>query len=230
MKGSSAADTLESMSQAVWYNQWTLRKFSQYLRGDILEVGCGIGNFTNTLTRYGDVWAIDIDEKYITQTKLLADGKARVGFGDIEKGLYFFSSRRFNAIVCLNVLEHVKNDDLALNNLFKLLKKGGKLILLVPAHQFLYGEIDRSIGHFKRYDKYIFTKALERIGFRITLLRSINFLGAIGWFLAGKIFKENVVKETNIKIFNFIAPVILPLEDIFEPPIGTSILLIAQKP
>ena len=58
---STGTQTLESMSQAVWYNQWTVKKFEEYLKGDILEVGCGIGNFTETLRKYGEVWAIDIE-------------------------------------------------------------------------------------------------------------------------------------------------------------------------
>lgn len=221
------AVTLESMSQAVWYNQWTLNKFAPFLYGDILEIGCGIGNFTGLLAKYGKVWAIDIDQEYIKKTKL--NKKINVGFGDIEKGKYFFKNKMFDSIVCLNVLEHIKDDNFAIKNLFALLKPGGKLILLVPAHQFLYGEIDRSIGHLRRYNKGDLTKLLEEAGFKILLSRKLNFLGALGWFIAGKILKEEIVKKGNIKIFNLVAPFVLFVEDLFEIPIGTSILIIAQK-
>ncbi|MDP2684909.1 MAG: class I SAM-dependent methyltransferase, partial [bacterium] len=61
MSDSAGGETLESMSQAVWYNRWTLNKFKKYLNGDILEIGCGIGNFTKELAKYGKVWAIDIN-------------------------------------------------------------------------------------------------------------------------------------------------------------------------
>lgn len=221
--------TLESISQAIWYNQWTLRKFKQYLQGKILEVGCGIGNFTKTLTNYGQVFAIDIDDNHISQTIKKLAGIGQVGFGDIERGEYFFKDQQFDTIVCLNVLEHVKDDKLALNNLYKLLKNEGFLILLVPAHPFLFGEIDKSIDHYRRYIKLELTKSLAGLGFKVIRSRSLNFLGALGWFLAGKILKEDIVNENNIKIFNLIAPFILPLEDLFEPPIGTSILIVAEK-
>lgn len=223
----SGQATLENMSQAVWYNRWTLNKFKQSLKGDILEVGFGIGNFTKDLAKFGKVWAFDIDQEYITKAK--QNKKIDVGFGDIEKGKYFFGDQKFDSIVCLNVLEHIKDDDSALNNLFKLLKKGGKLVLLVPAHQFLYGEIDMSISHFRRYNKPDLIKKLTGAGFKIQSSRNLNFLGALGWFVAGKILKEKEVKEANIKIFNRIAPFVLPLEDLFEPPIGTSILTVAEK-
>ncbi len=221
--------TLESMSQANWYNVWTFDKFANFLHGEILEVGCGIGNFTDSLTDFGNVWAIDINKEYIVKTRQLLGVKAKIGYGDIEKGEFFFGNRKFDSIVCLNVLEHVKDDLLALNNLYKLLKPEGKLILLVPAHQFLYGEIDRSINHFRRYNKLEISRILQKTGFTIEKLRILNFLGALGWFVAGKIFKEKSVKEKNIKIFNLIAPVFLKLENLAEPPIGTSILIIAER-
>src|SRR3989338_7377722 len=131
----SGAKTLESMSQAVWYNRWTLSKFKKYLK------------------RYGKVWAIDIERGYINETKEKVNGKAFVGEGNIESGKYFFDKREFNTVVCLNVLEHIKDDRAAIKNLFQLLEAGGYLILLVPSHPNLYGVIDASIGHFRRYAK-----------------------------------------------------------------------------
>lgn len=221
--------TLESMSQAVWYNQWTVDKFKDFLYGDILEVGCGIGNFIDFLAKFGNVWAIDIEKEYISKIKK-ENIKAKVGVGDIEKGKYFFNGQKFNSIVCLNVLEHIRNDQAALHNLNKLLKNKGKLILLVPAHQFLYGEIDRSIGHFRRYGKEKLHQDLKKAGFKIIKSNRLNFLGALGWFLAGRVLKETIVKQDKIKIFNLIAPLFLKLEGLIETPLGTSILVIAEKP
>lgn len=221
-------DTLESMSQAQWYNSWTLNKFEKYLGGRILEVGCGIGNFTKILTSHGEVFAIDIEKKYLNRVEQ-DNEKVKAGFGDIENGKYFFKDTKFNCIVCLNVLEHIKNDELALKNMYKLMVDGGKLILLVPAHQFLYGGIDQAIKHFRRYEKNNLAKILEGMGFKVITARRLNFLGAIGWFIAGKILKAKIVNKSSIRIFNLIAPFILRMEDLIEPPIGTSIFIIAQK-
>ncbi len=225
----SGKKTLESMSQAVWYNDWILKRFKEYLHGDILEIGCGIGNFAWLLSRYGKVWAVDIEKEYITETKQKVNGKVQVGLGDIEEGEYFFGDQKFDNIVCLNVLEHIKDDDRALDNLFSLLKNKGRLILLVPSHKLLYGEIDRSIDHYRRYDKSEIGKRLEKIGFKICRLRRLNFLGALGWFIAGKVLKETVVKRGNIKIFNLVAPAFLRMEKFIEPPLGISVLAVAQK-
>lgn len=225
----TSQQTLESMSQAAWFNRWTVKKFSSLLRGNILEVGCGIGSFTPLLKSYGKVWAIDINKEYIGKTKESIGDDTRVGIGDIEIGKYFFGKQKFDTIVCLNVLEHISDDNKALKNLYKLLKKEGFLILLVPAHQFLFGQIDLSIGHFRRYSKNKLANKLKKIGFSIIQSKILNFLGSIGWFIEGKILKQEKIEESKIRIFNFLAPFFLTVEDLVEPPVGTSILIIAQK-
>ncbi len=221
--------TLETMSSAVWYNAWTVKKFERYLTGDILEAGCGHGSFTKTLATYGNVWAIDIDATCISTAKNQTRNIARVGYGDIENGSYFFKHKQFDTIVCINVLEHIKNDTRTLTNLSRLTKKGGHLILLVPAHQFLYGTIDRAIDHYRRYEIDSLTKHLLDAGYEVQFRRRLNLLGAIGWFVSGRIFKNSHIHTKRLKLFNMIAPFILPIEDIVQPPVGTSLLFIAKK-
>lgn len=229
MSNDSGTQTLESMSQAVWYNRWVVGKFDKYLKGKILEVGCGIGNFTKLLTGYGEVFAIDIDRHHVAEASKAVGGRVKVQIGDIEKSKDFFNGQKFDSVICLNVLEHIKEDKKALKNLYYLLNKGGILILLVPAHDFLFGKIDQSIGHCRRYDKVSLNKLMTGIGFKIINERIMNMLGGIGWWFSSKLFANSQVDKGKIKIFNLLAPIILPLEDIIEPPMGTSILVVAQK-
>lgn len=225
----TSSQTLESMSQAAWYNSWTQNQFKKYLSGEILEIGCGIGNFSTYLSKYGKLTAIDINKDYLKEADKHVNGKAKVGFGDIEKGKYFFGKKTFNTIVCMNVLEHISNDSVALKNIYTLLDDNGFLVLLVPAHQFLYNMIDESIGHYRRYQKEELKQMVENVGLEIIKIRSLNFLGGLGWFIAGKLFKDRKVSENKIKLFNIISPIFLTLETVFEPPFGTSILIIARK-
>ncbi|MBI5619508.1 class I SAM-dependent methyltransferase [Candidatus Gottesmanbacteria bacterium] len=221
--------TLESMNQALWYNRWTLNKFAAYLHGDILEVGCGIGNFTPALGRYGRVWAFDIDAHAVSQTKKRVKRDASVGLGDIERGSYFFKNKKFSTLVCLNVLEHVSNDKQALANMRQLLVPGGHLILLVPIHASLFGTIDNSIGHFRRYKPQALITEVKHQGFQILSQRKLNLFGAIGWYITGKLLKRTSVNNSYIRLFNLFSPILLPLEDIIAPPFGTSLLLIARR-
>jgi 2-polyprenyl-3-methyl-5-hydroxy-6-metoxy-1,4-benzoquinol methylase len=221
--------TLESMSQAIWYNQWTLAQFKKFLKGDILEVGCGIGSLTKTLLNFGKIWSIDINETYINRAKKWVGARAKIGYGDIEKGAYFFGKKHFDSIVCINVLEHIKDDNKSLSNMHNLLKPGGYLILLVPAHPNLYGSIDKAIGHYRRYQKEKIVRLFEKNNFETIFLKKVNFLGALGWWFSGKILGNKKVDEEKLKIFNFFAPFALPIEEIIEPPIGTSLLVVARK-
>lgn len=223
--------TLESMSQAIWFNQWTFEQFRSYLHGSILEIGCGIGNFTDKLTKYNDVYAIDIEKHYIhTVKKQHEQSRLHIGEGNIETGKYFFRKKTFNTQICLNVLEHIRNDTKALRNMHSLLSPGGHLILLVPAHQYLYGEIDHAIGHYRRYSLSSLVTKMQKLGFNIIQSRNINMLGAFGWFISGKILRNPNVDERKIRLYNFIARFTLPIENIIPVPFGTSILIIAQKP
>lgn len=228
MKDISGLQTLESMSQADWYNQWSVSKFKRYLNGKILEVGCGIGNFTRSLSKFGQVYAIDKNIGYIN-TKHKFSKTAIIGYGDIEKGKYFFERKIFDCIVCLNVLEHIKDDNRALRNMYNLLGKEGVLVLLVPTQMFLYSEIDKKLGHYRRYEKQDLLEKLSEIGLTVLSTRRLNFLGAIGWFIAGKMLKSAYVTRNKIKVFNLFAPISLRFEDLMEPLIGTSLLVIAKK-
>jgi SAM-dependent methyltransferase len=221
--------TLESMSNARWYNTWTVKIFKSHLQGDILEVGCGIGSFTKMLIPYGNIYAFDVDKDCIEQTRQVINQKENVGFGDIENGEYFFQKKLFDTITCINVLEHIKHDKKALKNMHHLLKPAGTLILLVPAHPFLYGKIDQEIGHYRRYTKKGVIDILEDTGFDIIYARKMNCLGSIGWWFTGKILKDTSVSEKKLQFFDKIAPFILPIEEKIEPLIGTSVLAIAKK-
>lgn len=222
-------ETLESMSQAQAYNKWSMEKFKGFLKGKIIEVGCGIGNFTSTLSQYGEVVGIDVEQEFILNFKKNDNANIEVGYGDIEKAKYFFKNIYFDTAVCINVLEHIKDDNKALENLYLLLKENGYLILLVPIHQFLFGEIDKSIGHLRRYDPDKLKRKLKDLGFTIVKSTKLNFLGAFGWFVAGRILKKRQVNRGKIKLFNLISPFLLFLENIIEPPIGTSVLIVARK-
>jgi 2-polyprenyl-3-methyl-5-hydroxy-6-metoxy-1,4-benzoquinol methylase len=219
-------ETLESLSNAGWYNNWLIDQFKENLKGTILEVGCGIGNFSGELVKFGKVYAIDVNKKYLTRFN---NPQIRVGFGDIEKEKYFFNKTKFDCIVCINVLEHIKNDNQALENMYNLLKPGGSLVLLVPAHKLLYGEIDRAISHYRRYEKLDLQKLIIKNNFKIRQLKRLNFLGGLGWFVSGRILKNKTVDKNKIFIFNLLAPFFMKIEKFIEPPLGTSLLVIAQK-
>ncbi len=221
-------DTLEVMGEARWYNRYLIGIFSSHLKGNILEIGFGTGNFTRLLSEYGKVTAIEINDDYLKKTEGL-DNSTSVGYGDVEKGKYFFNKSKFRTIVCINVLEHIDNDDKALRNISKLLYDGGKLILLVPAHQFLFSKFDKLIGHYRRYSKAGLLLKIKQAGWSIVSVKYFNWLSALGWLMFIKITGWRSLPKKEVGIFNKIAKFFLWTERYIEPPFGLSIILIAQK-
>lgn len=221
------AKTLKIMKTASWYNNWLFSMIAPDIKGEILEIGAGVGNFTSLLAKLGNVVTIDINQEYIKKLRKLIGENA--GFGDIESGKYFFKNREFDTIVCLNVLEHIKKDKQAILNMYNLLKVGGKLVLLVPAHQFNYGTLDVNLGHFKRYSKEPLKRKLKKTGFNINRVRYLNLLGAIGWFINARILKRKLLPKNQLSIFDKIARPFLVMEKVIEPAFGLSLLVIAEK-
>lgn len=234
LKMEESLEALQSLRNARWYSHWLVGHFSKYLSGEILEVGCGIGNFSRLLSQYGKILATDINKAYLQRIKrelrIQGSKDITVGFGDIEKKNFSFKpGRKFDSVVCLNVLEHLKNDHKALKNLYSILKPGGFLILLVPADNILYGEIDKAIFHYRRYGKFDLKKLVRSAGFQILSLKKLNFIGGLGWFFSGKILRNKTISNSKVSLFSKLAPFFLWFEKFIEPPIGTSLLLIARR-
>ena len=82
--------TLGIMREAGWYNNWLFSFIEPHLGYETLEVGSGIGNFTELLLEKTDVVAIDLNRKYLSNLKKRYKERLRVGFGNIEKGEYYF--------------------------------------------------------------------------------------------------------------------------------------------
>lgn len=76
---------------------------------------------------------------------------------DVEK-----LNKKFDTVICLDVIEHIKKDTLAIKKLLEVLDPGRRLIISVPVFKFLYGLRDRESGHFRRYEKREFLRKLER--------------------------------------------------------------------
>lgn len=221
---------LEVLGNAQWYNNWVFSFFKDYCRGDILEIGSGLGNFSELLSKEGKVTGLDINTQYIEILKKKFGKRIDFGFGDIEKNRYFFpENKKFDTAICLNVLEHIKNDDKALKNMQDILKSGGYLVLLVPAHDILFGKFDKDIGHFRRYSKKSLKKELERLGFLPQEVRYLNWWGAIGWWFWFKLIGKKTMPDTPVSIFDKLGCLFIGIEKYVRLPFGLSVLVIAKR-
>jgi len=134
-----------------------------------------------------------------------------------------------DAIVCFNVLEHIREQAEALRALHACLEPGGHLLLLVPAHPLLFGEMDRMLEHERRYDKEALHRLLSDVGFEIEELRHVNPLGALGWLVSARVLRRRDIPAGPLRAFNKLVPVIRLL-DAMRLPFGLSLWAVCRRP
>ncbi|MDI6787835.1 MAG: class I SAM-dependent methyltransferase [Planctomycetota bacterium] len=224
------SEGLDYMDKAKNYNQWLFSVGQPYLKGEVLEVGCGIGTLTDLLLKVTEtVTCIDTIPEYITEVqKRLPVKNAFVG--DITDLNTFWKDKLYDGIFCSNVLEHIPDDELALRNMHKILKKDGYLILIVPAHQFLHNSLDRGVDHKRRYSVSSLRTKCQNAGFSVVRAKYMNITGTFGWFLNGNILRRNVISGGHMNLYDKVVPFFRFLESICSPPFGLSVAVVLRKP
>jgi SAM-dependent methyltransferase len=135
----------------------------------------------------------------------------------------------FDSIVCLNVLEHIRDDTAALRRFHDLLAPGGRLLLLVPAHQVLYGRADQELGHERRYSKRLLQRVLEQSGFAVEVARHVNPVGAAGWLVSGRLLRRTDIPSGALRAYDRAVPLLHALDRV-ELPFGLSLWVVGRRP
>lgn len=170
--------------------------------GYTLDIGCGPGNYLYDLSLMGFKGkAVDSSEIALTVARklsLLYDCNFI-----FEKGLVYSESDSYDYVISLEVIEHIKIENLMIRDINKLLKKGGTLIMSVPAHKKLWSHHDIWAGHYRRYDKSEIINLLENEGFKIKEIISYGYPITTMLFPFRKIlalWRLNKISKYNIEI------------------------------
>ena len=206
----------------------------------ILDVGCGSGGLVGYLLENNfNAKGIDINENNINVAKKFLLSKdfnpERVSV-NLSKDL-MKKGEQSDVVFCMDCLEHVEDDLELFNDLIQLVRPGGKLILTVPALMFLYGNRDKKIGHFKRYEKHDLKKLSKDKGLEIHEIRFWNILGVIPVFITQKLLKRDLnvrFRYGKISTSKRIIRGILffwfkYIENHISPPFGLTLIFIATK-
>jgi SAM-dependent methyltransferase len=229
--------TLEVIAKADRFNKWMYDQFKLQLKGEILEIGSGIGNISQlviedgrsiTLSDYNDEYCESLRKKFSQYSNVREVIKIDLLDPDFENK-YSSYKEKFDSIFLLNVIEHIEDDLIAVKNCDSLLKAGGHLILLAPAYPWLYCTFDKQLGHYRRYSLKQLKELLRKGTFSILKGDYFNFAGIAGWFLFGKIMNKKMLGSGEMSAFNKIVPLAKAVDKILGRSIGLSIIVTGIK-
>ena len=134
-----------------------------------------------------------------------------------------------DSVLYINVLEHIEDDRAELLNAYRALPAGGCLLLFVPALPQLYSEVDRSMGHFRRYYKKELIQRVKEAGFEVENARYFDLAGIIPWYVNFVLLK-NTFSAGSVALYDkVVVPSMRLFEKLITLPIGKNILLVARK-
>lgn len=138
----------------------------------VLDVGCATGGTMKTLA--GTARFVGLDSSPVAARLARELSGAEVVMADATR--MPFDSASFDAVVACHILEHIDDHDAAVSEIHRVLKPGCPLIALVPCHQFMYNQHDRSLHHVRRYSRAEFLDLLRRNGFETEKVAWTNSL------------------------------------------------------
>jgi SAM-dependent methyltransferase len=222
------------MSHAANYLAWQHRLISPFLGQRVLEVGCGIGNFTGSLLDRELVLACDIEPACVARLEQRYAGRPNLRAFVCEPGSADFAGLargRPDSCLCINVLEHIADDARALAAMAAVLATGASIVLLVPAFPALSGPIDRNLGHYRRYTRQSLERLARVTGLAVRTLHYMNAIGFFGWWMNARILRRQAQSRAQIELFDrAVVPWLARLEGLSPPPFGQSLFAVLRKP
>lgn len=224
------------MAFARKYHAWIFEEIQPYLGERIVEVGAGIGSFSKLLLSDRPRWIglVEPSEMCERLAASVAEWRKstdisvyRSTFREVAESI---EAQKPESIVYVNVLEHVADDRMELESMYRALPRNGRIVIFVPALPWLYGALDRRLGHYRRYRKTELEAACRSIGFTIVHSRYFDLAGVVGWWLKYKVLRSESLEGGVVDFYDrYVVPISKKIESAFAPPIGKNVLLVARK-
>ena len=217
---------LENFELANFWRKYIYFQIKFFLKNEILEVGAGIGSFSKNYEKsFNEITLIEPDKYNFKKLKQNFRNKNIVILNTSIKK----TKKKFNCILYMNVLEHIRDHVKEINFAIKKLNKNGFLIILVPAHQKLFTKFDKAVGHYRRYSMSFFKKK-----FRNITLEKLIFLDFFGYFLYffNNLFLKKEVYPSKFKILiwdKIFTPITIIIDFLIGYKFGKNILCVYKK-
>lgn len=221
---------LEAMSFAVNYHVWILDCFRPYLHGTVAEVGAGRGSFSTLLlgTPIERLVAFEpSDNMFPHLARAIGQDRRASAVQDFFRGPAEPGS--YDAVLYVNVLEHIEDDAGEIAKAQSALKPGGHLLVFVPALPWLYSELDRQVGHFRRYIKRDLVRLVEQAGLHAVRVHYFDIAGILPWYVNFVLLRNSIGGAGVTAYDRLVVPLMRRAERLLPPFVGKNIVLVARK-
>jgi glycosyltransferase involved in cell wall biosynthesis len=223
---------LNNLTGTPQYLSWLTRTLRPYLGDTVLEVNAGIGNISARLMAKRILYVAgekDPLHLHALRNRFLRTPNVVVQTIDPADPRDFTAMDGcFDTVLCLNVLEYLDDPAAALRSLRVTLKPGGRIIVLVPQGPGLFGSLDRSMGHKRRYSASDARAAIRAEGFEVERAWGFNKAGAPPWWMYSKLSGSRRINKLTLKIFDKTVWLWRRMDRIIPWP-GLSLILVGRK-
>jgi len=232
-------DAQGRLAQLGSYQRWVLRNFRDAFGKRIWDAGAGIGLVTGELAQRAElVLATEYTPRNLEtlRARFAETPNVTVARCDLAgDDSIAFAAHALDTVVSLDVLEHLQDDRHVLGLFHRVLVPGGRLLLKVPAHPFLFGAIDEASSHLRRYRRRLLRERLVRAGFEVERLEHMNLAATVPYFVKSRILKRrtnfsNSIDPNRLGLYDRIIPWLERAERILPVPFGLSLIAVARKP
>jgi len=222
---------LEALSGARNYNAWLAELVRPYLGDDPIEVGAGIGTFSELWLEAGvpRLTVSELDVFAVDELRRRFDSDPRVTIAELD--LTDPPEATHSSLAALNVLEHIEDDVAGLRGAARLVRPGGVIAVLVPALAFAMSRFDREIGHHRRYTTTELESAFSEAGLEPLDVHYVNAPGLLGWTVGMKLLRMTPQEGVALRAWDkLVVPPARAFEQRVRPPFGQSVLGLAHRP
>jgi len=223
---------LELFAEATNWKRYFASKLRPFVRGRVLDVGCGMGVNANYLVgpTVSSYTFLEPDLQLLAHVPDHIDASLKKMSEMVHGTLDKLEGRQFDTILYVDVVEHIEQGPDELDRAYSLLAPGGHLLVLVPAYQFLYSKFDEEVGHVKRYNKEQMRSELPRWARPV----SLYYLDSMGVLLSlANKFLLHQARPTRSQI-RFWDQCMIPISRIMDKMLihkaGRSLIAVVQKP
>jgi glycosyltransferase involved in cell wall biosynthesis len=224
---------LNNLTGTPQYLHWITRLLRPFLGDTVLEIGAGIGNFTARLmgrrmryvaTERDPLYLHALRNRFLRTPNVVIENLDPDGPGALP-----LPETRFHTVLAVNVLEYSHSPDTLVAGLKECLLPGGRLVVLAPNSPALFGSLDATLGHQRRFNRGSLRSLLVSQGLELETMFAFNRAGALAWWINSRILRTHRISKLTLKLFDKSVWLLRRIDVMFPWP-GLSIIAVARRP